>query len=160
MTASRRSSRASRRADRNPGVHIMTGPIFVEDARPGDMLEVRYLQHDAALRYGSNLAANWGYLYKEFGEKERVTIYAHGRRRSRPPRRSTPTTSRQISRARDDHPLPGLRSPAGAAGRARAGAPASRHRRRRARRTGTGQHHPARPRTAAISTTGASAPAR
>jgi acetamidase/formamidase len=25
--------------------------------------------------YGSNLAANWGYLYKEFGEKERVTIY-------------------------------------------------------------------------------------
>ena len=27
------------------------------------------------LRYGSNLAANWGYLYKEFGEKERVTIY-------------------------------------------------------------------------------------
>ena len=26
-------------------------------------------------RYGSNLAANWGHLYKEFGEKERVTIY-------------------------------------------------------------------------------------
>jgi acetamidase/formamidase len=26
-------------------------------------------------RYGSNLAANWGYLYKEMGEKERVTIY-------------------------------------------------------------------------------------
>jgi acetamidase/formamidase len=25
--------------------------------------------------YGSNLAANWGYLYKEFDEKERVTIY-------------------------------------------------------------------------------------
>src|ERR1700735_4464742 len=22
-------------SDRNPGVHIMTGPIFVEDARPG-----------------------------------------------------------------------------------------------------------------------------
>ena len=30
-------------ADRNPGVHIMTGPIFVEGAKPGDMLEVRYL---------------------------------------------------------------------------------------------------------------------
>jgi acetamidase/formamidase len=26
-------------------------------------------------RYGSNLAAHWGHLYKEFGEKERVTIY-------------------------------------------------------------------------------------
>jgi acetamidase/formamidase len=62
-------------ADRNPGVHIMTGPIFVEDARPGDMLEVRYLRMTPRCAYGSNLAANWGYLYKEFDEKERVTIY-------------------------------------------------------------------------------------
>jgi len=61
--------------DRNPGVHIMTGPIFVEDAKPGDMLEVRYLRMTPRCNYGSNLAANWGYLYKEFGEKERVTIY-------------------------------------------------------------------------------------
>ena len=29
--------------DRNPGVHIMTGPIYVEGAKPGDILEVRYL---------------------------------------------------------------------------------------------------------------------
>ena len=63
-------------ADRNPGVHIMTGPIFIEDARPGDMLEVRYLRMVPRCAYGSNLAANWGHLYEEFGEKERVTIYA------------------------------------------------------------------------------------
>jgi acetamidase/formamidase len=63
-------------SDRFPGVHIMTGPIFVEDAKVGDMLEVRYLEMIPRLGYGSNLAANWGYLYKEFGEKERVTIYA------------------------------------------------------------------------------------
>jgi acetamidase/formamidase len=63
-------------ADRNPGVHIMTGPIYVEDARPGDMLEVRYLSMTPRCSFGSNLAANWGYLYKEFDEKERVTIYA------------------------------------------------------------------------------------
>jgi len=62
-------------SDRFPGVHIMTGPIYVEGARPGDMLEVRYLQMAPRCNYGSNLAANWGYLYKEFGEKERVTIY-------------------------------------------------------------------------------------
>jgi acetamidase/formamidase len=61
--------------DRNPGVHLMTGPIYIEGARPGDVLEVRYLQMTPRLRYGSNLAANWGHLYKEFGEKERVTIY-------------------------------------------------------------------------------------
>lgn len=62
-------------SDRNPGVHIMTGPIFVEGAQPGDMLEVRYLRMTPRCNYGSNLAANWGYLYKEFGERERVTIY-------------------------------------------------------------------------------------
>ena len=62
-------------SDRYPGVHIMTGPIHVEGAKPGDMLEVRYLTMQPRFRYGSNLAANWGYLYKEFGEKERVTIY-------------------------------------------------------------------------------------
>jgi len=61
--------------DRNPGVHLMTGPIYVEDAQPGDMLEVRYLQMLPRFRYGSNLAAHWGLLYKEMGEKERVTIY-------------------------------------------------------------------------------------
>lgn len=60
--------------ERNPGVHILTGPIYVEGAQPGDMLEVRYLQMTPRLRYGSNLAAHWGHLYQEFG-KERVTIY-------------------------------------------------------------------------------------
>jgi formamidase len=61
--------------DRHPGVHLMTGPIHVEDARPGDMLEVRYLQMLPRFRYGSNLAAHWGHLYEELGSKERVTIY-------------------------------------------------------------------------------------
>ncbi|WP_347557140.1 acetamidase/formamidase family protein [Robbsia sp. KACC 23696] len=67
--------RAIPESDRNPGVHIMTGPIHVKGAQPGDMLEVRYLSMTPRCRYGSNLAANWGYLYKEMGEKERVTIY-------------------------------------------------------------------------------------
>jgi acetamidase/formamidase len=61
--------------DRSPGVHIMTGPIFVEGAKPGDVLEVRYLQMIPRVNFGCNLSANWGYLYKEFGETERVTIY-------------------------------------------------------------------------------------
>ena len=60
--------------DRNPGVHILTGPIHIEGARPGDVLEVRYLQMTPRVRYGSNLAAHWGHLYRDFG-KERVTIY-------------------------------------------------------------------------------------
>jgi len=62
-------------SDRNPGVHIMTGPIYLEDAKPGDMLEVRYLRMTPRVNYGSNLAANWGHLYQDFDEQERVTIY-------------------------------------------------------------------------------------
>ena len=50
--------------ERRPGPHIMTGPIYVEDARPGDLLQVRYLSMTPRCRYGSNLAANWGYLYR------------------------------------------------------------------------------------------------
>ncbi|TVQ43840.1 MAG: formamidase [Gammaproteobacteria bacterium] len=61
--------------DRYPGVHLMTGPIHVEGARPGDMLEVRYLRMAPRNNYGSNLAANWGHLYEEFDQRERVTIY-------------------------------------------------------------------------------------
>jgi len=61
--------------DRNPGVHIMTGPIYVEGAEPGDIIEVRYLRMEPRFDYGSNLAANWGHLYEEFGKTERVTIY-------------------------------------------------------------------------------------
>lgn len=67
--------RAIPEADRHPGVHLMTGPIYVRDARPGDMLEVRYLAMTPRFRYGSNLAAHWGQLYSDLGERERVTIY-------------------------------------------------------------------------------------
>jgi acetamidase/formamidase len=35
-------------------VHVMTGPIYVEDAEPGDMLEVRILQLDFRVPYGVN----------------------------------------------------------------------------------------------------------
>jgi formamidase len=61
--------------DRSPGVHIMTGPIHVEEAMPGDMLEVRYLEMVPRFAHGSNLAAHWGYLYREMAERERVTIW-------------------------------------------------------------------------------------
>ncbi len=61
-------------ADRAPGVHIMTGPIHVSDAQPGDTLRVELLGMTPRLPYGSNLAANWGLFHSAFG-KERVTIY-------------------------------------------------------------------------------------
>ena len=61
-------------ATRAPGVHIMTGPIAVAGAQPGDTLRVEILEMRPRLRYGSNCAANWGLFYDEFA-KERVTIY-------------------------------------------------------------------------------------
>ena len=59
---------------RGPGVHVMTGPIHVEGAEPGDTLEVRVLSMEPRLLYGTNIAAWWGHLYDDFG-KERITIY-------------------------------------------------------------------------------------
>ena len=69
------------------GVHIMTGPIAVRGAQPGDILEVRVLDmyprpcanpEFKGKNFGTNLAAWWGYQYNDMldGEKrEIVTIY-------------------------------------------------------------------------------------
>jgi acetamidase/formamidase len=40
--------------DRGPGGHILTGPIYVEGAEPGDALEVRILSIDLPVDYGYN----------------------------------------------------------------------------------------------------------
>jgi acetamidase/formamidase len=40
--------------DRGPGGHILTGPVFVEGAEPGDTLEVRILKVDLAIPYAYN----------------------------------------------------------------------------------------------------------
>lgn len=40
--------------DRGPGGHILTGPIFVEGAEPGDTLEIRILKIEIAIPYAYN----------------------------------------------------------------------------------------------------------
>ncbi len=70
------------------GVHILTGPIMVRGAQPGDILEVRILDmyprpcanpEHKGHAFGTNLAANWGYQYHDLIEdpkpREVVTIY-------------------------------------------------------------------------------------
>ncbi|MGA9279243.1 acetamidase/formamidase family protein [Ilumatobacter sp.] len=59
---------------RTPGVHIMTGPIEVRGAQPGDTLRVELLSMSPRMPYGANCAANWGLFHERFG-KERITIY-------------------------------------------------------------------------------------
>src|SRR5580704_1482903 len=70
------------------GVHLLTGPVAIEGAEPGDILEVRVL--DARPRpscsacyagrcFGSNAAASWGFQYHDLIEEPRprevVTIF-------------------------------------------------------------------------------------
>src|SRR5450755_539314 len=45
---------------KGPGGHILTGPVYVEGAEPGDVLEVKILSIDLALNYGYNGCS--GYL--------------------------------------------------------------------------------------------------
>lgn len=71
---------------RGPGVHIVTGPIAISGADPGDALEVDFLEARPRLPYAVNFEANWGLLYqnargesesivRELEAKEHVFIY-------------------------------------------------------------------------------------
>lgn len=62
-------------APRGPGPHLLTGPIYIEDAVPGDVLEVRLV--DIALRsdWGWNLQRpGFGTLPEDFGQLRRIHI--------------------------------------------------------------------------------------
>jgi acetamidase/formamidase len=53
--------------DRGPGPHILTGPVYVNGAMPGDVLELRILDVDFALPYGFNAQRPYtGALPEEF----------------------------------------------------------------------------------------------
>jgi acetamidase/formamidase len=53
--------------DRGPGPHILTGPIEIKGAMPGDVLEVRILAIDLALDWGYNRQRSYtGALPDEF----------------------------------------------------------------------------------------------
>ena len=75
--------------DRGPGGHILTGPIFVEGAEPGDVLEVRIRKIRLAIPYAYNgFAPNRGFLPEDFpyaktkiiplDEKRMVAHFADG----------------------------------------------------------------------------------
>ena len=56
-----------RELPRGPGPHILTGPIFVKGAEPGDVLEVRIQQIDLANDYGYNTQRPYaGLLVEDF----------------------------------------------------------------------------------------------
>lgn len=70
------------------GVHVLTGPIYVNGAEPGDVLEVKILDvkprpsanpQYQGRTFGSNAAAWWGFHYNDMIEdpkpREVITVY-------------------------------------------------------------------------------------
>jgi acetamidase/formamidase len=59
--------------DRGPGGHVLTGPIYIEEAEPGDVLEVHIQSIDLAIPYGYNAIGQAGFLSDEiFDRKMRI----------------------------------------------------------------------------------------
>src|ERR1700726_1700613 len=53
--------------DKGPGGHILTGPIYIEDAQPGDVLEVRIVAARLAIPYAYNgFAPGHGFLPEDY----------------------------------------------------------------------------------------------
>lgn len=90
------ASTLGRGAGEGFGVHILTGPIAIAGAKPGDIVEVRFLEIKArpsgngkyaGRSFGSNVAAYWGFHYNDMltepRPREVVTIFevetGHGR---------------------------------------------------------------------------------
>src|SRR5207253_11491088 len=53
--------------DKGSGGHILTGPIYIEDAQPGDVLEVKILSIKLAIPYAYNaFRPGRGYLHDDY----------------------------------------------------------------------------------------------
>ncbi len=61
--------------ERGPGPHILTGPVYIDDATPGDTLEISLLEIKPWVNYGFNLILPSGVL-KE-GYEEQITNVIH-----------------------------------------------------------------------------------
>ena len=64
---------------KGPGGHILTGPVYVEGAEPGDVLEVKILSIELALDYGYNGCS--GYLPENCDREVPIKIVPLDRKR-------------------------------------------------------------------------------
>lgn len=60
---------------RHLGDHLMTGPVYIEGAEAGDILEMKVIEMKPRMPYGSNVLANWGNLSNSFNRNETIFIY-------------------------------------------------------------------------------------
>jgi acetamidase/formamidase len=80
VTEGRHPGVSSRQRGTRPGGHILTGPVFVEGAMPGDVLEVKILSIDLPIDYGYNGCS--GFVPANCGPRnERTKIFTLDRTR-------------------------------------------------------------------------------
>ena len=60
--------------DRGPGGHILTGPIYIEEAEPGDVLEIKINAIELAIPYGYNAIGQNGFLSDEIFDRKMLII--------------------------------------------------------------------------------------
>jgi acetamidase/formamidase len=56
--------------DRGPGGHVLTGPIYIEEAEPGDVLEIHFDSINLAIGYGYNGIGQAGFLSDEIFDRK------------------------------------------------------------------------------------------
>lgn len=67
--------------DRGPGGHVLTGPIYIEGAEPGDVLEVRIQKIDLGVPYAMNaFRSTAGFLEEDFPYSRSKMIRLDGER--------------------------------------------------------------------------------
>src|SRR5579871_6377954 len=70
-----------KREDRGPGGHVLTGPVFIEGAEPGDVLEVRIQKIDLGVPYAMNgFRPTAGFLQEDFPYSRSKVIRLDGQR--------------------------------------------------------------------------------
>jgi len=60
--------------DRGPGGHVLTGPIYIEEAEPGDVLEIKINSIELPIAYGYNAIGQNGFLSDEIFERKMKII--------------------------------------------------------------------------------------
>jgi acetamidase/formamidase len=60
--------------ERGPGGHLLTGPIYVEGAEPGDVLEVTIIAIELPIAYGYNAIGQNGFLSDEIFDRKMSII--------------------------------------------------------------------------------------
>ena len=60
--------------EKGPGGHVLTGPVYIEEAEPGDVLEVLFDSIQLATAYGYNAIGQNGFLSDEIFERKMTII--------------------------------------------------------------------------------------